>query len=67
MWKVLNGPHEKDGLPVDTDWWENAFVSAFSRDGQRLAIGTEEGIVLVADIREVKQHMDGLKQAPGAK
>ncbi|MCL4786048.1 MAG: protein kinase [Verrucomicrobia bacterium] len=38
------------GFPLKTDWTELAFVCAFSPDGNRLAWGTEEGEVLVADL-----------------
>jgi len=43
-------------------------VSAFSPDGKRLAWGTEEGVVLVADIEEVRRRLSGLvrQSSPGA-
>jgi len=37
-------------------------VSAFSPDGTRLAWGTEEGVVLVANIQEVRRRLSALGQ-----
>ncbi len=54
-----------DGGPIVsllTDWTRLAFVSAFSPDGRFLASGTEEGIVLVANIPEVRRRLAGVRR-----
>ncbi len=56
---VLKGTER---IPLVTDWTALSWVSAFSPDGTRLAWGTEEGAVLVADIQEVRRRLSGLGQ-----
>ncbi|MSU61925.1 MAG: hypothetical protein EXS31_05950 [Pedosphaera sp.] len=50
----------KNGIPFAADWTPLSWVSAFSPDGRFLAQGTEDGVVLVLDIPEVKRRLTGL-------
>jgi WD40 repeat protein len=54
---LVRDPEQKDDIHLTTDWTTNAWVSAFSPDGSFLAWGTEEGVVLVADIQEVRRRL----------
>jgi len=56
---VSTRPGEPDGLPLYTDN-APAFAPSFSPDGKLLAWGTHEGIVLVADLREVRRRLESL-------
>jgi len=47
-------------LPLATDWTALSWVSAFSPNGKLVAKGTEEGAVLVADIRAVRERLSAL-------
>jgi len=58
---LLSGHPGEPTIPLITDWSQFASVSAFSPDGRRLACGTEEGIVVVADIPEVRRRLATLR------
>jgi hypothetical protein len=48
-------------IPIATDYRPLSFVSSFSPGNQYFAIGTEEGVVLVANIPEVMRRIDRLR------
>jgi WD40 repeat protein len=51
---------EKRAIPLTTEWRTLGWVSAFSPSGNLLVWGTEDGIVLVADLQEVQQRLSTL-------
>ncbi len=51
----------ESGLPLGSDW-SRSFPPSFSPDGKLLAWGTHEGVVLEADIAEVRRRLAGLSQ-----
>jgi WD40 repeat protein len=55
----------KNGIRFAADRTSLAWVSTFSPDGKLLAQGTEDGVVLLLDIPEVKRRLAGLGK-PGA-
>ena len=61
-WLLIDRPGLKHGIPLGTDWRALSFVSAFSPDGKLLAQGTEEGVVLVADIDALRQLLSTLRR-----
>ncbi|HXP61153.1 MAG TPA: protein kinase [Dongiaceae bacterium] len=58
--ELISDRKGSDRTPLATDWTALSWVSAFSPDGTRLAWGTEEGVVLVASIQEVRRRLAGL-------
>jgi WD40 repeat protein len=65
QWLVSGRPGVQK-IPLMTDWAQLGFVSAFSPDGKHLACGTEEGVVVVADLPEVRHRMALLRAAQSA-
>jgi len=51
---MLKMPGFRREIPLATDWRYQSYVFAFSPDSKYLAWGTEEGVVLVADLEEVR-------------
>jgi WD40 repeat protein len=51
---------EKNAIPLTTQWTWLGWLSAFSPNGKSLVWGTEDGIVLVADLQEVQQRLSTL-------
>lgn len=60
-WWLENPANPSHNITLDTDRVELGFVAAFSRDGDRLAYGTEQGVVLVAELPEVRRRMIELR------
>jgi len=54
-WLLPDCTGSKHGIPLATDWTGLSWVSAFSPNGKLLARGTEEGVVLVADLQAVRE------------
>jgi hypothetical protein len=48
---------DKHGIPVVTDWETGSSPPAFTPDGRLLVFGTEEGIVEVAELSVVREHL----------
>jgi hypothetical protein len=48
-------------IPLPIDEHPNAMVSAFTPDGKRLVAGTEQGVVLLVDIKEVQRRLAGFR------
>lgn len=56
-WVVVGSKSPEAKIPFVTDWTPLGHVSSFSPDGKKVAWGTEEGVVLVADIEEVQRRL----------
>lgn len=54
-------PRGRNDLPLFTDWTHLSYVFAFSPDGKYLAWGTEQGVVLVADLEQVRERIAELR------
>ncbi len=61
-WLYLYQKGTRQAIPLATDWTALGDPSAFSPDGKLLAWGTEEGIVLVAEIERVQAELARLRR-----
>jgi hypothetical protein len=59
---VVEGPIYNSGGAVLGIDWQAVYFPLFSPDGKKLASGTQEGAVLVANLEEVKLRMDQLER-----
>jgi hypothetical protein len=58
-WRAYDRSGRLEDVFLGLDW-DTAFVPSFSPDGRLLAWGTLEGLVLVADLGEVRGRMEAL-------
>lgn len=57
---TLDKEGDSEWIPMTTDWGELRDASSFSPDGTLLAWGTDSGMVLVADIQELRRRINYL-------
>ena len=59
-WVLFDRPGLQGRTALATDWQTCPDTTVFSRDGKFLAWGTDEGVVLVADLNEVRRRLNAL-------
>jgi hypothetical protein len=60
-WLYPDPSHPKYTIRLGMDWHQSYDARSFSPDGRYIAWGTEEGVVLVADIPEVQRRLSDLR------